>query len=106
MITVQKFNDKFDNNEDIEEFIDYEHTLNKNDLLKMLSHNSKENAKELEIEQINEDEPDYKIIQCTKDKETISLYEFDTACKELKEVLDDPKKANKLQTLDELLDEL
>ncbi|MEA1954207.1 MAG: hypothetical protein U9O24_07420 [Campylobacterota bacterium] len=32
--------------------------------------------------------------------------EFDTACKELKEVLDDPSKVDKLQTLDELLDEL
>ena len=32
--------------------------------------------------------------------------DFDVACKELKEVLDDPKKADKLQTIDELLDEL
>ncbi|MDQ7084040.1 MAG: hypothetical protein Q9M36_03520 [Sulfurovum sp.] len=40
-------------------------------------------------------------------QEAQKLYdEFDTACKELKEVLDDPKKADKLQTLDELLDEL
>lgn len=31
---------------------------------------------------------------------------FDTSCKELKEVLNNPKKAEKLQTLDELLDEL
>ncbi|PCJ21221.1 MAG: hypothetical protein COB02_01150 [Candidatus Cloacimonadota bacterium] len=40
-------------------------------------------------------------------QETQKLYdEFDTACKDLKEVLADPKKADKLQTLDELLDEL
>jgi len=31
---------------------------------------------------------------------------FDKGCKELKEVLDNPKKANNLQTLDEFLDEL
>ena len=40
-------------------------------------------------------------------QEAQKLYdEFDTACKELKEVLDEPQKADKLQTLDELLDEL
>ena len=31
---------------------------------------------------------------------------FDKSCKELKEVLDDPKKARKLETLDEFLDGL
>jgi len=31
---------------------------------------------------------------------------FDKGCKELKDVLDNPKKANNLQTLDEFLDEL
>jgi len=30
---------------------------------------------------------------------------FDKGCKELKEVLDNPKQANNLQTLDEFLDE-
>jgi len=40
-------------------------------------------------------------------QEAQKLYdEFDTACKDLKEVLDDPKKADKLQTLDKLLDKL
>lgn len=32
--------------------------------------------------------------------------EFDKGCKQLKEILDDPKKADNLQTLDEFLDEL
>ncbi len=31
---------------------------------------------------------------------------FDAGCKELKNILDDPKEANKLETLDEFLDEL
>jgi len=31
---------------------------------------------------------------------------FDNGCKELKDVLDNPKKAKNLQTLDEFLDEL
>ena len=31
---------------------------------------------------------------------------FDSGCKELKEILDDPTKADGLQTLDEFLDEL
>ena len=31
---------------------------------------------------------------------------FDTSCKELREVLDDPKKADELQTIEEFLDEL
>ncbi|MEA3492142.1 MAG: hypothetical protein U9R27_09605 [Campylobacterota bacterium] len=69
------------------------------------------------IEQIDEFTKEYNlnrtdiIIESIKSyiekQETQKLYdEFDTACKELKEVLDDPKKADKLQTLDELLDEL
>jgi len=32
--------------------------------------------------------------------------EFDKGCKELKDILDDPKKADELQTIDEFLDEL
>ena len=31
---------------------------------------------------------------------------FDASCKELKEILDDPKKAEGLQTIEEFLDEL
>ncbi|MCK5849850.1 MAG: hypothetical protein KAH23_02965 [Kiritimatiellae bacterium] len=31
---------------------------------------------------------------------------FDKGCKELREILDDPKKADELQTLDEFLDEV
>ncbi|MEA3522735.1 MAG: hypothetical protein U9R50_07150 [Campylobacterota bacterium] len=31
---------------------------------------------------------------------------FDASCKELREVLDDPKKADELQTIEEFLDEL
>ncbi len=38
-------------------------------------------------------------------QETQEFYNnFDTGCKELKEILDDPKKAERLQTLDEFLD--
>ncbi len=41
------------------------------------------------------------------DQETQEFYKsFDKGCKQLKEILDDPKKADKLQTLDEFLDEL
>ena len=69
------------------------------------------------IEQIDEFTKEYNlnrtdiIIESIKSyidkQEAQKLYdEFDSACKELKEVLDDPKKADKLQTLDELLDEL
>ncbi len=69
------------------------------------------------VEQIDEFTKEYNlnrtdiIIESIKSyiekQEAQKLYdEFDTACKELKEVLDNPKKANKLQTLDELLDEL
>ena len=40
-------------------------------------------------------------------QEAQEFYEsFDKSCKELKEVLNEPKKANKLQSLDELLNEL
>ena len=69
------------------------------------------------IEQIDEFTEEYNlnrtdiIIESIKSyiekQEAQKLYdEFDMACKELKEVLDDPKKADALQTLDELLDEL
>ena len=69
------------------------------------------------IEQIDELTKEYNlnrtdiIIESIKSyierQEAQKLYdEFDTACKELKEVLDNPKKADELQTLDELLDEL
>jgi len=69
------------------------------------------------VEQIDEFTKEYNlnrtdiIIESIKSyiekQETQKFYdEFDTACKELKEVLDDPKKADKLQTLDALLDEL
>jgi len=69
------------------------------------------------IEQIDEMTKEYNlnrtdiIIESIKSyiekQEAQKLYdEFDTACKELKEVLDEPKKADELQTLDELLDEL
>ena len=40
-------------------------------------------------------------------QEAQEFYEsFDASCKELKEVLDDPKKAEGLPTIDEFLDEL
>ena len=69
------------------------------------------------IEQIDEFTKEYNlnrtdiIIESIKSyiekQEAQKLYdEFDMACKELKEVLDNPKKADELQTLDELLDEL
>jgi metal-responsive CopG/Arc/MetJ family transcriptional regulator len=69
------------------------------------------------VEQIDEFTKEYNlnrtdiIIESIKSylekQESQKLYdEFDTACKELKEVLDDPQKADKLQTLDDLLDEL
>ena len=69
------------------------------------------------VEQIDEFTKEYNlnrtdiIIESIKSyiekQEAQKLYdEFDMACKELKEVLDDPNKADKLQTLDELLDEL
>ena len=69
------------------------------------------------VEQIDEFTKEYNlnrtdiIIESIKSyiekQEAQKLYdEFDMACKELKEVLDDPKKADELQTLDELLDEL
>lgn len=69
------------------------------------------------IEQIDEFTQKYKLnrtdiiiesiksyIQEQEDKE---LYDsFDMSCKELKEVLENPKKTKKLQSLDEALDEL
>ena len=69
------------------------------------------------VEQIDEFTKEYNlnrtdiIIESIKSyiekQEAQNLYdEFDTACKELKEVLEDPKKVDELQTLDELLDEL
>ena len=69
------------------------------------------------VEQIDEFTKEYNlnrtdiIIESIKSylekQEAQKLYdEFDMACKELNEVLDDPKKADKLQTLDELIDEL
>lgn len=69
------------------------------------------------VEQIDEFTKEYNlnrtdiIIESIKSyiekQEAQKLYdEFDSACKELKEVLDDPKKVDDLQTLDELLDEL
>ncbi|MEA2028177.1 MAG: hypothetical protein U9N49_04315, partial [Campylobacterota bacterium] len=69
------------------------------------------------IEQIDEFTKEYNlnrtdiIIESIKSyierQEAQKLYdEFDTACKELKEVLDNPAKISELQTLDELLDEL
>ncbi len=69
------------------------------------------------VEQIDEFTKEYNlnrtdiIIESIKsyieNQEAQKLYdEFDTACKELKEVLDNPAQINKLQTLDELLDEL
>lgn len=69
------------------------------------------------IEQIDEFTQEYNLNRTDIIMESIKSYiekqkaqklydEFDMACKELKEVLDDPKKADELQTLDELLDEL
>jgi metal-responsive CopG/Arc/MetJ family transcriptional regulator len=69
------------------------------------------------VEQIDEFTKEYNlnrtdiIIESIKsyiaEQEAKEFYKsFDASCKELREVLDDPKKADKLQTLDELLDEL
>ena len=69
------------------------------------------------IEQIDECTEKYQINRTDIIIESIKSYmeqqeaqsfynEFDMACKELKEVLDNPNKADKLQTLDELLDDL
>jgi len=42
-----------------------------------------------------------------ENQKTQEFYEsFDKSCKELNEVLNSPKKTDKLQTLDELIDEL
>jgi len=69
------------------------------------------------VEQIDEFTKEYNLNRTDIIIESIKSYiekqeiqsqydEFDTACKELKEVLDNPSKIDKLQTLDELLDEL
>lgn len=69
------------------------------------------------IEQIDEYTKEYNLNRTDIIIESIKSYiesqeiqklhnEFDAACKELKEVLEEPKKVEKLQTLDELLDEL
>ena len=69
------------------------------------------------VEHIDELSKEYEINRTDIIIESIKFYlekqeaqafydSFDTTCKELKEVLNDPKKADKLQTLDELLDEL
>ena len=69
------------------------------------------------IEQIDEFTKEYNlnrtdiIIESIKSyiekQETEEFYKsFDEGCKQLKEILDDPKKADELQTLDEFLDEL
>ena len=69
------------------------------------------------VEQIDEFTQKYKLNRTDIIIESIKSYmeqqeaqefydSFDKGCKELKEVLDDPKKAKELQTLDELLNEL
>jgi len=69
------------------------------------------------VEQIDEFTKEYNlnrtdiIIESIKsylaEQEAKEFYKsFDASCKELREILDDPKKADELQTLDELLDEL
>ncbi len=69
------------------------------------------------VEQIDEFTKEYNLNRTDIIIESIKSYlekqeaqkfydEFDRGCKQLKEVLDDPKKADELQTLDEFLDEL
>ncbi len=69
------------------------------------------------VEQIDEFTKEYNlnrtdiIIESIKsyiaEQEAQAFYKnFDRGCKELKEILDDPKKADEMQTLDEFLDEL
>ena len=69
------------------------------------------------VEQIDEFTQKYKLNRTDIIIESIKSYmeqqeaqefydSFDKGCKELKEVLDDSKKAKELQTLDELLNEL
>jgi len=69
------------------------------------------------VEQIDEFTQEYNlnrtdiIIESIKsfleEQEAKEFYKsFDASCKELKEILDDPKKAEQLQTIEEFLDEL
>ncbi len=69
------------------------------------------------IEQIDELTEEYNLNRTDIIIESIKSYiekqeaeefykSFDEGCKQLKEILDDPKKADELQTLDEFLDEL
>ena len=69
------------------------------------------------IEQIDEYTKEYNLNRTDIIIESIKSYiekqeeqkfynEFDSACKELKKALDKPSEVEKLQTLDELLDEL
>ena len=69
------------------------------------------------IEQIDELTKEYNLNRTDIIIESIKSYiekqeaeefyrSFDEGCKQLKEILDDPKKADELQTLDEFLDEL
>jgi len=69
------------------------------------------------VEQIDEFTKEYNlnrtdiIIESIKsyiaEQEAKEFYKsFDASCKELKEILDDPKKAEELQTIEEFLDEL
>ena len=69
------------------------------------------------IEQIDEFTKEYNLNRTDIIIESIKSYiekqeveefyrSFDASCKELREVLDDPKKAEALQTIEEFLDEL
>jgi len=69
------------------------------------------------IEQIDELTKEYNLNRTDIIIESIKSYiekqeaeafykSFDASCKELKEVLDDPKKAEELQTIEEFFDEL
>ncbi len=69
------------------------------------------------IEQIDEFTKEYNLNRTDIIIESIKSYiekqeaeafykSFDVSCKELKEVLDDPKKAEELQTIEEFFDEL
>ena len=67
------------------------------------------------VEQIDELSEEYNLNRSDIIQESIRTYlekveaerfyeNFDLGCKELKKILDDPKKADKMQTLDEFLD--